>query len=100
MAGLAAESLKYDKVVGQSADLFTLQVRIFTSLTDLETANATQWAEDHNLQCAEIHKPEQASAQQRPAAESHSMGSKFILSETDRYFPLCLPPRANSGSWT
>lgn len=28
MAGLAAEGLKYDKVVGQSADLFTLQVCI------------------------------------------------------------------------
>lgn len=28
MAGLAAEGLKYDKVVGQSADLFTLQVYI------------------------------------------------------------------------
>lgn len=27
MAGLAAEGLQYDKVVGQSADLFTLQVR-------------------------------------------------------------------------
>ena len=27
MAGLAAEGLNYDKVVGQSADLFTLQVR-------------------------------------------------------------------------
>lgn len=26
MAGLAAEGLKYDKVIGQSADLFTLQV--------------------------------------------------------------------------
>lgn len=26
MAGLAAEGLKYDKLVGQSADLFTLQV--------------------------------------------------------------------------
>lgn len=26
MAGLAAEGLEYDKVVGQSADLFTLQV--------------------------------------------------------------------------
>ena len=26
MAGLAAEGLKYDKVVGQSVDLFTLQV--------------------------------------------------------------------------
>ncbi len=26
MAGLAAEGLQYDKVVGQSADLFTLQV--------------------------------------------------------------------------
>lgn len=41
MAGLASEGLKYDKVVGQSADLFTLQVpdpylthenRFFTSL--------------------------------------------------------------------
>lgn len=28
MAGLTAEGLKYDKVVGQSADLFTLQVCI------------------------------------------------------------------------
>lgn len=27
MAGLAAEGLTYDKVIGQSADLFTLQVR-------------------------------------------------------------------------
>jgi hypothetical protein len=26
MAGLAAEGLEYEKVVGQSADLFTLQV--------------------------------------------------------------------------
>jgi hypothetical protein len=26
MAGLAAEGLEYDKVVGQSADLFSLQV--------------------------------------------------------------------------
>jgi len=26
MAGLAAEGLAYDKVIGQSADLFTLQV--------------------------------------------------------------------------
>jgi len=31
MAGLAAEGLKYDKVVGQSADLFTLQVPSNTS---------------------------------------------------------------------
>jgi len=28
MAGLAAEGLEYDKVIGQSADLFTLQVPI------------------------------------------------------------------------
>jgi len=27
MAGLAAEGLTYDKVIGQSADLFSLQVR-------------------------------------------------------------------------
>ncbi|RWW03475.1 hypothetical protein BHE74_00007435, partial [Ensete ventricosum] len=32
MAGLAAEGLKYDKVVGQSADLFTLQVLFAGSL--------------------------------------------------------------------
>lgn len=32
MAGLAAEGLKYDKVVGQSADLFTLQVELVYSL--------------------------------------------------------------------
>ncbi|CAD6259368.1 unnamed protein product [Miscanthus lutarioriparius] len=32
MAGLAAEGLQYDKVVGQSADLFTLQVLFAASL--------------------------------------------------------------------
>uniref|UniRef100_A0A0D9WA55 Uncharacterized protein n=1 Tax=Leersia perrieri TaxID=77586 RepID=A0A0D9WA55_9ORYZ len=32
MAGLAAEGLEYDKVVGQSADLFTLQVLFSASL--------------------------------------------------------------------
>lgn len=32
MAGLAAEGLEYDKVVGQSADLFSLQVRNSHSL--------------------------------------------------------------------
>ncbi|XWS29461.1 hypothetical protein CRYUN_Cryun24cG0031300 [Craigia yunnanensis] len=32
LAGLAAEGLKYDKVVGQSADLFTLQVLFAGSL--------------------------------------------------------------------
>lgn len=32
MAGLAAEGLKYDKVIGQSADLFSLQVCSFVFL--------------------------------------------------------------------
>nr|XP_043633368.1 uncharacterized protein LOC122604548 [Erigeron canadensis] len=47
MAGLAAEGLKYDKVVGQSADLFTLQRFINRSKPQLRTQeqqNLTRWA--------------------------------------------------------
>ncbi|KAI3704318.1 hypothetical protein L1987_74535 [Smallanthus sonchifolius] len=47
MAGLAAEGLKYDKVVGQSADLFTLQRFINRSKPQLksqEQQNLTRWA--------------------------------------------------------
>ncbi|KAM7261631.1 hypothetical protein ACFE04_020708 [Oxalis oulophora] len=47
MSGLAAEGLKYDKVVGQSADLFTLQ-RFFNrskpSLSKEQQMNLTRWA--------------------------------------------------------
>ncbi|XP_020577111.1 uncharacterized protein LOC110022489 isoform X2 [Phalaenopsis equestris] len=47
MAGLAAEGLKYDKVVGQSADLFSLQ-RFFNrtkpSLSKEKQQNLTRWA--------------------------------------------------------
>ncbi|XP_008784603.1 uncharacterized protein LOC103703506 isoform X1 [Phoenix dactylifera] len=47
MAGLAAEGLKYDKVVGQSADLFTLQRFINRSKPQTskeQQKNLTRWA--------------------------------------------------------
>ncbi|XVF61755.1 hypothetical protein PTKIN_Ptkin08bG0156100 [Pterospermum kingtungense] len=47
MAGLAAEGLKYDKVIGQSADLFTLQRFINRSNPKLgndQQQNLTRWA--------------------------------------------------------
>ncbi|KAK6922922.1 hypothetical protein RJ641_011226 [Dillenia turbinata] len=47
MAGLAAEGLQYDKVVGQSADLFTLQRLINRSKPKLskdQQLNLTRWA--------------------------------------------------------
>ncbi|XP_076952958.1 uncharacterized protein LOC143626911 [Bidens hawaiensis] len=47
MAGLAAEGLKYDKVIGQSADLFTLQRFINRSkppIKSQEQQNLTRWA--------------------------------------------------------
>lgn len=47
MAGLAAEGLKYDKVIGQSADLFTLQRFINRSKPQLskdQQQNLTRWA--------------------------------------------------------
>ncbi|GAB4848324.1 hypothetical protein Ancab_002991 [Ancistrocladus abbreviatus] len=47
MAGLAAEGLTYDKVVGQSADLFTLQRFINRSKSKLsreQQQNLTRWA--------------------------------------------------------
>ncbi|KAF3775985.1 hypothetical protein EJ110_NYTH49350 [Nymphaea thermarum] len=47
MAGLAAEGLKYEKVVGQSADLFSLQRFINRSKPQLskeQQQNLTRWA--------------------------------------------------------
>ncbi|ONK73949.1 uncharacterized protein A4U43_C03F1240 [Asparagus officinalis] len=47
MAGLAAEGLKYDKVVGQSADLFSLQRFINRSKPPIgkeQQQNLTRWA--------------------------------------------------------
>ncbi|XP_047067887.1 uncharacterized protein LOC124675863 [Lolium rigidum] len=47
MAGLAAEGLEYDKVVGQSADLFSLQRflnRTKPPLTKDQQQNLTRWA--------------------------------------------------------
>lgn len=47
MAGLAAEGLKYDKVVGQSADLFSLQRFINRSkpkISKEQQQNLTRWA--------------------------------------------------------
>jgi hypothetical protein len=46
-AGLAAEGLKYEKVMGQSADLFSLQRLLNRSKTPLKNAeqqNLTRWA--------------------------------------------------------
>ncbi|KAF9609888.1 hypothetical protein IFM89_018973 [Coptis chinensis] len=48
MAGLAAEGLKYDKVIGQSADLFSLQRFINRSKPQIskeQQQNLTRWAE-------------------------------------------------------
>ncbi|CAO2828248.1 unnamed protein product [Amaranthus hypochondriacus] len=47
MAGLAAEGLSYDKVIGQSADLFTLQRFLNRSTPQLskdQQQNLTRWA--------------------------------------------------------
>lgn len=47
MAGLAAEGLTYDKVVGQSADLFSLQRfinRTKPPLSKDQQQNLTRWA--------------------------------------------------------
>ncbi|KFK32851.1 hypothetical protein AALP_AA6G295200 [Arabis alpina] len=47
MAGLAAEGLKYDKVIGQSADLFSLQRFINRSqpkISNDQQQNLTRWA--------------------------------------------------------
>eukprot|EP00850_Spirogloea_muscicola_P007231 SM000036S13275 [mRNA] locus=s36:299064:301836:+ [translate_table: standard] len=47
MAGLAAEGLKYDQVMGQSADLFTLQRLVNRSkekLGNQQQQNITRWA--------------------------------------------------------
>ncbi|KAK2981467.1 hypothetical protein RJ640_013015 [Escallonia rubra] len=47
MAGLAAEGLEYDKVIGQSADLFTLQRfinRTKPQLSKEQQQNLTRWA--------------------------------------------------------
>ncbi|MCO5558852.1 hypothetical protein L7F22_012441 [Adiantum nelumboides] len=49
MAGLAAEGLKYDKVTGQSADLFSLQRLINRTkppLSSEQQQNLTRWAEN------------------------------------------------------
>ncbi|XP_078429630.1 uncharacterized protein LOC144701753 isoform X2 [Wolffia australiana] len=51
MAGLAAEGLRYDKVVGQSADLFSLQRLINRSQSKLnkdQQQNLTRWANQHH----------------------------------------------------
>lgn len=47
LAGLAAEGLKYEKVMGQSADLFSLQRLLNRSkqpLKNAEQQNLTRWA--------------------------------------------------------
>lgn len=81
MAGLAAEGLQYDKVVGQSADLFTLQVcsNFHFPITKLPT-NPTLIYDLNSLLpmfSSEIYKPEQATAQQRSATKSYQMGCEF-----------------------
>lgn len=47
MAGLAAEGLEYEEVLGQTADLMLLQrlmMRAETKLTDQQQQNLTRWA--------------------------------------------------------
>ncbi|KAG4211971.1 hypothetical protein ERO13_A02G135100v2 [Gossypium hirsutum] len=59
MAGLAAEGLKYDKVVGQSADLFTLQRFINRSQPKLgndQQQNLTRWAVIHEALISAMSK--------------------------------------------
>ncbi|TYI89355.1 hypothetical protein E1A91_D03G050000v1 [Gossypium mustelinum] len=59
MAGLAAEGLKYDKVVGQSADLFTLQRFINRSqpkLSNDQQENLTRWAVIHEALISAMSK--------------------------------------------
>jgi hypothetical protein len=80
MAGLAAEGLEYDKVVGQSADLFSLQVlykiyqilpsSIFTFSFWLLEGNASEELFLFYL-FLEVHKQDKASTQQRPATKSY-----------------------------
>uniref|UniRef100_A0A453DA40 Peptidase M41 domain-containing protein n=1 Tax=Aegilops tauschii subsp. strangulata TaxID=200361 RepID=A0A453DA40_AEGTS len=56
MAGLAAEGLEYDKVVGQSADLFTLQRflnRTKPPLGKAQQQNLTRWAGAHRRVASE-----------------------------------------------
>jgi hypothetical protein len=79
MAGLAAEGLEYDKVVGQSADLFNLQVlykvyqilpsSIFTFSLLLLEGNASEF---FLFICfLEVHKQDKSSTQQRPATKPY-----------------------------
>ena len=81
MAGLAAEGLQYDKVVGQSADLFTLQVcsNFHFPITKLSTNPSLIYNLNSLLPMfsSEIYKPEQATAQQRSATKSYQMGCEF-----------------------
>ena len=47
MAGVAAEAMKYEEVIGQTEDLFDLQSlmnKSKTSLSDSEQQNLTRWA--------------------------------------------------------
>ncbi|KAJ6996688.1 hypothetical protein NC653_013327 [Populus alba x Populus x berolinensis] len=61
MAGLAAEGLQYDKVVGQSADLFTLQRFINRSKPQIskdQQQNLTRWAvSNYQLTCMVLSFP-------------------------------------------
>lgn len=83
MAGLAAEGFQYDKVVGQSADLFTLQVHKLSLTQHPFFASILQLSDNlillHYLFWSlEIYKQKQTTAKQRTATESHQMGCKFL----------------------
>ena len=65
MAGLAAEGLKYDKVIGQSADLFSLQVysHCFPNVHSCVDFIMSQSDERRTLfYFPEIHQQKQATA--------------------------------------
>lgn len=86
MAGLAAEGLTYDKVIGQSADLFTLQVwdLYFQNMSILNySVLFGQIIIIQNVYFpTEVYKQNQATNQQRSATKSHQMGGMFFYSNT------------------
>jgi len=77
MAGLAAEGLTYDKVVGQSADLFTLQVwdLYFQNMWILLNYSPVLLNRIIILKsiyfATEVYKQNQTTTQQRSATKSH-----------------------------
>lgn len=82
MAGLAAEGLQYDKVVGQSADLFTLQVcyiKIYPKSNISMELRICLIFNSFPSVFSETHKQEQAADSQRTAAKPYQMGCEYCV---------------------